>query len=231
VTGEGTTSGVGDGVAANHASVASGDEEPTNRDRVLEAAARVFAEQGLKASVPAIANAAGVGVGTIYRAFESKHDLIGALVADRINAHAEMAELALGSGDDAWEAFCDLMWRTASRQAEDYVTAEGLAAVYAQPAVLQARERAGVALVALIDAAKATGKLREDFSPADLGPIFAALAGAQHSVGRGNDAWKRILSMLIDGMRSDAATPMETPPLSAEELARAAEEERARQDL
>ncbi len=111
------------------------------------------------------------------------------------------------------------------------MTAEGLTATYGQPAVLKARERAGVALVELLERAKATGELRDDFEPADMGPLFAALAGAQHTVGRGNEAWKRIMSVFIDGLRAESARPMSTPPLSPEELERAAEAERARQDI
>jgi len=231
VSGEGPISGADAPDAEGGTGGIETNDEPTNRERVLEAAARVFAEEGLRASVPAIANAAGVGVGTIYRAFESKHDLIGALVADRIDWHAQLAEEALRSEKDAWEALQELLWVTAERQARDYVTAEGLTATYGQPAVLAARERAGVALIELLERAKATGKLRPDFEPADMGPLYAALAGAQHTVGRGNEAWKRIMGVFIDGLRTEAAHDLETPPLSAEELERAAEAERARQDI
>jgi AcrR family transcriptional regulator len=205
------------------------EDGQSNRERVLEAAARVFAEQGLGASVPAIASAAGVGVGTIYRTFDSKHELIGALVADRIDWHAQEAEKALAGDGNAFEALMCLLWRTAERQADDYVTAEGLTATYDMPAVHAARERAGVAIVALFERAQADG-LRKDFHPADLGMFYAALAGAQHAAGRGSEAWKRLMGLLADGLRAEAATPLETPPLSDEELERAAEEERARQD-
>jgi AcrR family transcriptional regulator len=209
------------------------EDGPSNRERVLEAAARVFAEQGLGASVPAIASAAGVGVGTIYRTFDSKHELIGALVADRIDWHAQEAEKALAGDGNAFEALMSLLWQTAERQAEDYVTAEGLTATYDLPAVHAARERAGVAIIALFERARAQDEgLRPDFSPADMGPLFAALAGAQHSVGRGSQAWKRLLGVIEDGLRASAAQhTLQVGPLSQEELERAAEEERARQDF
>jgi AcrR family transcriptional regulator len=227
VSGEGVKTGAGDSGAQQRV-----DDGQSNRERVLEAAARVFAEQGLGASVPAIASAAGVGVGTIYRTFDSKHELIGALVADRIDWHAQEAEKALAGDGNAFEALMCLLWRTAERQAEDYVTAEGLTATYDMPAVHAARERAGVAIVALFERAQAQDEgLRKDFSPADLGMFFAALAGAQHSVGRGSEAWKRLMGVFEDGLRASAATPLQVDPLSEEELERAAEEERARQGM
>jgi AcrR family transcriptional regulator len=229
---------LGEGVntSANDDSQAQGqraDDGPSNRERVLEAAARVFAEQGLGASVPAIASAAGVGVGTIYRTFDSKHELIGAVVADRIDWHAHEAEKALAGDGDPFESLMSLLWRTAERQARDYVTAEGLTATYDLPAVHAARERAGVAIIELFKRAQEQpGGLRKDFSPADLGMFFTALAGAQHSVGHGSEAWKRLMGILEDGLRADNATSeLPVQPLSVEELERAAEEERARQDF
>ena len=50
-----------------------------NRAKILDAAAQVFAEQGLDASLDEVAAAAGVGVGTVYRRFPDKDALIGAL--------------------------------------------------------------------------------------------------------------------------------------------------------
>ena len=181
--------------------------------------------------MPAIASAAGVGVGTIYRTFDSKHELIGALVADRIDWHAQEAEKALAGEGNAFEELLCLLWRTAERQADDYVTAEGLTATYDLPAVHAARDRAGVAVVALFERAQEAG-LRKDFSPADMGMFFAALAGAQHAVGRGSQAWRRLMGILEDGLRATAAEkPLQVEPLSDEELQRAAEQERARQDF
>lgn len=158
--------------------------------------------------------------------------MIGALVADRIDWHASEAEKALADDGDAFEALMSLLWRTAERQAADYVTAEGLTATYDLPAVHAARERAAVAVVALFERAQEQdGGLRKDFSPADLGMLFSALAGAQHSVGRGSGAWKRLMGVIEDGLRAPAVRPLPVEPMSEEELERAAQEQRARQDF
>ena len=54
------------------------------RARLLRAAGEVFARDGLDAPMPAVAAAAGAGVGSVYRQFPSKHDLLAALVVERL---------------------------------------------------------------------------------------------------------------------------------------------------
>ncbi|HEY1318923.1 MAG TPA: helix-turn-helix domain-containing protein, partial [Streptosporangiaceae bacterium] len=54
-----------------------------NRQRILKAAAEVFNERGLDVSLDEIARHAGVGVGTVYRRFRTKEELIEALFMDR----------------------------------------------------------------------------------------------------------------------------------------------------
>src|SRR5215212_10297175 len=75
-----------------------------NRRRILDAARTVFAEHGLAVGVDAVARAAGVGVGTLYRRFPTKQDLLRAIVEDRVDRLAErFAEAA--QIDDPWSAF------------------------------------------------------------------------------------------------------------------------------
>ena len=63
-----------------------------NRQRLLDAAADVFAEHGLEASVEEIARTAGVGMGTLYRRFPTKDALISALVQDVLSTMLAIAE-------------------------------------------------------------------------------------------------------------------------------------------
>src|SRR5829696_6214245 len=91
-------------------------ETPPSRTRVLDAAAQVFAEQGLDAPMPAVGAAAGVGVGTIYRAFGSKDELIAALAADRVERFGRDSRAAL-ERPDPWEALVELFFITADHQA------------------------------------------------------------------------------------------------------------------
>src|ERR1700757_188784 len=73
-----------------------------NRAAVLAAAKRLFAEEGLDAQMPDVARAAKVGVGTVYRHFPTKDDLIAALVAERFERLAEKAREG-AQADDPWE--------------------------------------------------------------------------------------------------------------------------------
>jgi AcrR family transcriptional regulator len=198
---------------------------PPSRARVLDAAARVFADQGLDAPMPSVAALAGVGVGTIYRAFGSKEELIAALAADRVHSFGTEARAALDAGD-AWQALVDLFESTATRQAEDEVVTEALVVLSEHRSVLEAQERATIAVGQLIERAQEQGKLRPDFSPRDLNMVFAALGAAQHTTPRGSGAWRRLLGIVVDGLRTEAAHPLPEPPLTREDVERATAERR-----
>src|SRR5205809_6714083 len=62
-----------------------------NRQRILAAAAEVFHERGLEVSLDEIARHAGVGVGTVYRRFRTKEELVEALFMDRLEMIAAIA--------------------------------------------------------------------------------------------------------------------------------------------
>src|ERR1700709_2058318 len=72
-----------------------------NRERILAAAGEVFAERGLEVTLDDIAHHAGVGVGTVYRRFRDKEELIDALFDERMDAVLTVAEQALAV-DDPW---------------------------------------------------------------------------------------------------------------------------------
>src|SRR5436309_15182535 len=79
-----------------------------NREAVIAAAKKLFADRGLDAQMPDVAKAAKVGVGTVYRHFPTKDDLIAALVAERFERLAQKAREDLEAGD-AWEGISDFI--------------------------------------------------------------------------------------------------------------------------
>jgi len=79
-----------------------------NRRRVLAAAQEVFAEQGVEASTETVARRAGVGVGTVFRHFPTKRDLVEHTLAAHLDELAEGARVA-GTGDDAVAALTGLV--------------------------------------------------------------------------------------------------------------------------
>src|SRR5215218_6844138 len=79
-----------------------------NREAVVAAAKKLFADQGLDAQMPDVAKAAKVGVGTVYRHFPTKNDLTAALVAERSERLAEKARQCIEMRD-AWEGLADFI--------------------------------------------------------------------------------------------------------------------------
>ncbi len=171
------------------------------RARLLHAAGEVFAREGLDAPMPAIAAAAGAGVGSVYRQFPSKHDLLAALVVERLQETEDGATAALAGCAGPFSALVGLLWTLAERQADDYVLGEAMATVSEHPAVQDALHGTMVALERLLDAARAEGRLRPDATSLDLRLLFAATrAAGALEVG----AWRRMLELGIDALEAGA---------------------------
>ena len=96
-----------------------------NREKVLAAARRRFATDGLDTQVDEIARAAGVGVGTVYRHFPTKEDLLAALADDRFEGLAQAARDAL-EVEDPWRGFVGFMTYSARVMAEDRALSEAM---------------------------------------------------------------------------------------------------------
>ncbi|MET8978947.1 TetR/AcrR family transcriptional regulator [Streptomyces sp. NPDC004539] len=92
-----------------------------NHGLVLAAAGKVFSEAGAAAQIEDVARAAGVGVGTVYRRFGSREDLVAAVVAHRLAGWAAEARAALRRAEsDPWEAFSGLLWSYARSCVADH---------------------------------------------------------------------------------------------------------------
>lgn len=171
------------------------------RSRLLRVAGEIFARDGLDAPMPIIAAAAGAGVGSVYRQFPSKRDLLAALVSERLDETERGAEAALQSSAGPWSALTGLLWALAERQAGDDVLGEAMATVSAHPQVELALARTTQALEQLLAAARAEGRLRPDATTLDLRLLFSATrAAAQLESG----AWRRMLELGIDALEVTA---------------------------
>lgn len=174
------------------------------RARLLRAAGEIFARDGLDAPMPAIAAAAGAGVGSVYRQFPSKHDLLAALVVERLKEAEDGAEAALTGAVPPWSALTGLLWTLAERQAADDVLGEAMATVSSHPQVRRALECTTQALENLLAAARAQGRLRADATTLDLRLIFAATRAAAQL---GPGAWRRMLELGIDALQAEPPAP------------------------
>lgn len=175
-----------------------------NRERVMEAAREAFAECGQDLPMEELARRAGVGVGTVYRHFPNKESLLDALVADQLAGRVERTREALAK-DDAWEAFRDLVRNGAALQAEDTAFCEiTMSRKYQSESetikALQA-ELEGE-MTRLLERAQAEGKLRADFTTADVPVMFASIAAAVRMMEASPEAWKRHVEFTLDGLRA-----------------------------
>ncbi|HEX3873629.1 MAG TPA: TetR/AcrR family transcriptional regulator [Solirubrobacteraceae bacterium] len=191
-----------------------------NRLRILEAARQAFAEEGLSVTLDEIGRRAGVGVGTVYRRFPDKQQLIDALFGDRINEFVALAEECLGF-DDAWDGLVHFLERATQEHACDRGFKEvALSGSDGLERCSFARGLMEPVLVRLVERAQADGSLRADLAATDL-PLLQLMLGSLSECTRDVDpqVWRRYLGIVTDGLRTsrDAPSPLPVAPLSAEQ--------------
>jgi AcrR family transcriptional regulator len=188
-----------------------------NRERVLDAARQVFAEQGLDASTNEIARRARVGVATLFRRFPTRDDLIAAVFADKMRAYTAAIDDALAD-PDAWHGFCRFIERVCQMQADDRGFADVLTLTFPTAKALETqRNQAADALTELLEHAKATDRLRADFAHQDVPLILMANAGVVTATrDAAPHAWRRVVGYLLQSFAADAAQPLPEPPTTTQ---------------
>jgi AcrR family transcriptional regulator len=182
-----------------------------NREAVLAAAKKLFADQGLDAQMPDIAKGAKVGVGTVYRHFPTKDDLIAALAVERFERLAEKARAGI-EAEDPWEGLCDFIRFAALLQADD----RGLCEVMgSRPEVMnQSALAVGLDKITdeLVKRAQRSGELRKDLDWQDI-PMIACGMGSvtQATMGPGMGRWPRLVEIIIDGLRAPGDSKLPKP--------------------
>ena len=179
-----------------------------NRRLILAAARQVVAQRGLGAGFDEIARVAGVGVGTVYRRFPNRDDLVDALFEEQIDAVVARAEAA-AADPEPWTGLCEFIAWAAEAQAADRGLSEVLTAGgYGHERIAQGRNRIEPALVSLVARAQADGSLRADVSALDIG---IAIAMVSRIGGAGRPALRRrYTTLLLDGLAlsRDAPSPL-----------------------
>lgn len=157
-----------------------------NRDRILEAARALVAETGVDATMEDIARHAGVAVGTLYRHFPAKEDLVAAVVEDSLAQMASLTEGALAAvhaGAPPGPAIGQLFREIAERHATDqaFKSAAGRLDVNSEFAAAPPGSpiaRSVAAITELLQRAQIAEQVRPDLTLADLGVLLAAVPGA-----------------------------------------------------
>jgi AcrR family transcriptional regulator len=179
-------------------------EPEAKRARLLRAAGEVFARNGLDTPMPVVAAAAGAGIGSVYRQFPSKHDLIAELVIDRLDQIAEGARQAGERTGDRWTALIEMLWRLLERKSCDDFFGDAMQMVSDHPEVVAALDRVHEAMDQLLVDTRAEGRLRGDATPLDLRLLFAATRAARQVEPR---AWRRMLELMIDALDTRRGVP------------------------
>ena len=183
-----------------------------NRQRILQAAAEVFTQRGLDATLDDVARQAGVGVGTVYRRFPDKETLVAELFQDRIDTLVAVAEEAC-TGPDPWQALVSYLEYAAASMAGDLGLRQLMMfATYGKDKVAYAREQMRPAVSKLVERAQAAGALRPDFDATDV-PLIAIMlsAAAEYASPVQPDVWRRYLTLLIDSLPPSREGTSELP--------------------
>ncbi|MBO3737289.1 TetR/AcrR family transcriptional regulator [Actinoplanes flavus] len=172
-----------------------------NRERILSAAHEVFAARGFAATLDDVAHHAGVGVGTVYRRFPTKEELIEAVFTDRLEDLVTLAEEALAA-PSAWEGLTGFLRTSARWHAADRGLRDAALSMDEQH-FTTASEQIVPLLEQIMERAHAEGTLRADAGFHDF-PIIMAMVTelAQHSADCRPGLYERYLELVIDGLRA-----------------------------
>lgn len=162
-----------------------------NRERILAAAERVFAERGASASTEDVAAEAGVAIGTIFRHFPTKRDLLAAILKDLLASLTEV-----GDDTDLFAYFT----RVVTESAEKKFVVELLAVD-----VGQSVQSLGPTVDALLTRAKAANAVRQDVQ---LDEVLALLTAAGHGAPHWSpDLRARTIEVIFAGLSGRRPRP------------------------
>ena len=190
-----------------------------NRDRILDAAAELFAERGISAPLDEVARRAGVGVATLYRRFPTRADLAAATFERNISRFTEAVDRALAAADP-WQGFRRLVFDLCELQAGDAGLREMLTTAFPSSSVVEQRTAEAVEkLRELMVRAQHAGSLRADVAVADVVVMLLANSGVLAATGQtAPDTWRRFAALMVDAFAAGPTEPL--PPAPAEQQLR-----------
>ncbi|MEU4097181.1 helix-turn-helix domain-containing protein [Streptomyces sp. NPDC026673] len=185
-----------------------------NRRLLIAAAQEAIASRGLDVSALDIAKVAGVGVGTLYRRFGTKEALLDAVVLSLYDELCDAAQVCMERAD-AWKGLTEFVMELAGAHRDNLGLAEVTAACEVPPSPELAERTAALqdAVIRLTERVRAVGALREDVTWQDIMICSRASLDTDHSLGvdAGPNGWRRVITLLLDGMRAPGRTPLEGP--------------------
>lgn len=189
------------------------------RAKLIAAAQREFAARGVDASLEKIARDAGVAIGTLYRHFPTRLDLLLAAFEPRLQEFLDGADKALEM-DDPWEAFVCYLENLFRVQAGDRGFNDFLSRRFPGSAETERiHDQMCRQIEDVLTRAQEAGKARPDITQADIvnliwsnGRIIDATSAAAPN------AWRRYLYLMLDAYRAERAHRLPGPPMTYEQL-------------
>jgi len=171
-----------------------------NYEKLVAAARGVFTEQGSTASLEAVAERAGVGIGTLYRHFPTRQALLEAVYADEVDAMARAAhDLADG---DPWDALSEWFHQYVGFAATKRALMDALLEAAPESDVLmRCRSSLTQAGTELISRGQQAGVVRPDVEFIDVGRMVSQIAVAPNTDAEQKE---RMLRLVLDGLRARA---------------------------
>ncbi len=173
-----------------------------NRSKILEAADRQIILHGPEVRMEAIAEDAGVAVGTLYRHFPTKDALVGAVVEahlERIMTEVEAAADRIEAGADALDEFKRFLLGTFELAASDKAAKAAAQVLGARYDIAGPLERGAAAMERIIEAGRQSGRLRPDLVVEDFYLLFATIPADQPAKAR-----ERWLELVLTGVAAEA---------------------------
>jgi AcrR family transcriptional regulator len=184
-----------------------------NRDRILSAAAELFADRGLGVPLEEIARRAGVGVATLYRRFPTRADLAAAAFERSMSKYTEAVDRAL-TNPSAGDGFRGLIFDLCELQARDAGLRDLLTTSFPARSTIEKRTAEAIGkLKELIGRAQAEGSIRADLVVADVVVLLLANSGVLAATGEAApDAWRRFAALMADAFRAETGATLPEPP-------------------
>lgn len=189
------------------------------RDKLVAAAQHEFAARGVDASLEKIARDAGVAIGTLYRHFPSRLDLLMAAFEPRLHEFLRGADEALEIGDP-WEAFVSYLENLFAVQAGNRGFNDFLSRRFPGNAETERiHDQMCQQIEDVLARAQEAGQARRDITQADIvnliwsnGRIIDATSATAPT------AWRRQLHLMLDAYRAERAHPIPEPPMTDAQL-------------
>ncbi|MBL1074792.1 TetR/AcrR family transcriptional regulator [Nocardia sp. 2] len=195
-----------------------------NQQRIIAAARELFADRGLEVTLDDVAERAGVGVGTVYRRFANKQELISEVFDQMITELGHEVETALHH-TDPWEGLVGLFDYACRHMAANRGFSEVVLELHdSMDRFVCMKERIAPGMSAVISRAKEAGALQPEIETSDFFAMVNMVDGVAGFARTVNpDVWQRYMAVILNGVRGDgvARMPLTQPALTDDEVERA----------